>query len=286
MTERDERALHGVRVKLVRARDQLDLLDREINAFGNTNLGTGRPTKRDLDGLKWTVPLKLREPFPLRWSVIVGEIVHDLRSALDHAVYQLTLDYAGIAYERTQFPIITNPTAWDVRSTKSKHITPDNPSGYVPNCAVYSIRGVGSGVRDYIERLQPYPTNKAQSGAVRALSALHETWNQDKHRLIHYWGVEIRQDLSQFEVVGTAAAYTVEFADGVIQDGDDMVTVTFQQPPGQCEFESHPIMQIAFNDPADPGNVGENPLWRIYDTTVMIVSALLVAVGNQDEPIP
>lgn len=30
--------------------------------------------------------LRMREPIPLMWGVILGEAIHDLRSALDHVV--------------------------------------------------------------------------------------------------------------------------------------------------------------------------------------------------------
>jgi hypothetical protein len=73
------------RLKLQRARRHIDELDREATAF----LGrkpfrlviehppgwTGEPMHA------WTV--RLRENVPLEWSAIIGNAIHDLRSALD-----------------------------------------------------------------------------------------------------------------------------------------------------------------------------------------------------------
>jgi hypothetical protein len=42
---------------------------------------------------------------PVRWSVVVGEIIHDLRSALDHLVCQLAIANQNSATMGHQFPI-------------------------------------------------------------------------------------------------------------------------------------------------------------------------------------
>jgi hypothetical protein len=54
-----------------------------------------------------TIFVEVRKPCPGTWSIIIGEMVHNLRSALDHLVWQLVILETSEqpVGDRTQFPI-------------------------------------------------------------------------------------------------------------------------------------------------------------------------------------
>ncbi len=76
-------------LKLRRAEHGLHTLGAEVAAFFETEPYDVREEFRS-DERKFTYTVIIcREP-PAQFGVIVGEIVHNLRSALDQAVWQLT----------------------------------------------------------------------------------------------------------------------------------------------------------------------------------------------------
>ena len=57
---------------------------------------------------------------PIQWSVRAGEILYNLRSALDHAVWQLVLANGRVAGQHNQFPIADNEGEWSRPSTQKR----------------------------------------------------------------------------------------------------------------------------------------------------------------------
>jgi hypothetical protein len=104
-----------------------------------------------------------------RWGLMLGEIVHSLRSALDALAYALAdLDSPGRGDDHvTQFPIYLLGTKrfWkdDLIRRQIQHIA-------LPH-------------RQMIERVQPYQTSKPARD--NALALLQRLSNTDKHRGIH-----------------------------------------------------------------------------------------------------
>lgn len=282
MADAQEEALAGIRQKLLRSQSQLDSLRLDMDAFSSgvpPPFALGDP-KISPDHSRWVYPLKLRRPMPLAWAVVLGEVVHDLRSALDHCIYQLTLDSRGKELQRTGFPISDKPANWLQHGGKK---TADNPLGFAEQCAMYQIRGVGKGVVDYIKRLQPHQMANPHTSA---LWSLHLLWNQDKHRLLLLWGVQLNDKGSELKVEGADRPGKVTLARGLLRDGNDAVTTTFQGPATKGTFGGKLNMSLAFANPADKRPDVNDRLWRIHDTTAGVVSTLIAAIGRQDEPIP
>lgn len=123
------------------------------------------------------------EPPIYDWGARIGEIIHDLRSALDHLVWQLTLANGhtppafplprGSCWRRVSFPITDADTDF---------------GQVVRNRIVRSGAGVGClwGVRPELltefKRLQPWFRRKHSDRA--DLWKLQELWNIDKHRTV------------------------------------------------------------------------------------------------------
>jgi len=102
------------------------------------------------------------------YGVIVGDFVHNLRSALDHAVWKLAKPpITG----RTGFPVCLHERGVQrsFHGAKDKGIRAIGP---------YLLKNVPEPAFDFIERVQPY--NRFQERA--ALWQLNELWNEDKHR--------------------------------------------------------------------------------------------------------
>jgi hypothetical protein len=112
----DER-LAPIRVKVERAKEHIRDLEAEVSSFLSTNpymVGTKRdPQTRRL--IYYLV--SVRNPSP-RISAIIGDVIHNLRSALDHLAYQLVLAGGARPSTQTYFPISEDATKYKAESPK------------------------------------------------------------------------------------------------------------------------------------------------------------------------
>ncbi len=129
---------------------------------------------------------------PIEWSVLIGEIAHDLRSALDGLVWQLALLNPNISepYFQTAFPICRvgygrrgkggrhYPCFW-VWHKKTKRLVP-----------LYKLQSVEKRFVARIEAFQPY--KRGNQGRYNPLLLLEELNNTDKHRLVTVLGTNMR----------------------------------------------------------------------------------------------
>ena len=118
-------------------------------------------------GAKWLVFWDSDQIPPIRLSAIVGDVLFNLRSALDHLVCGLAKRADSSAEcETLQFPICTSEEAFDkgIRRKQLEGISVD---------AVRMIRSV-----------QPFLLGE-NSAKLHALALLHDLNNRDKHRAVH-----------------------------------------------------------------------------------------------------
>lgn len=94
------------------------------------------------------------------YGVIVGDVIHQLRSALDHAVWKLAKP--PVDFE-TAFPICLYELG---------------KKGSFQSVSGKRLRNVDPSAVNYIESVQPYK----RFGVKDPLWALNELWNWDKHR--------------------------------------------------------------------------------------------------------
>jgi hypothetical protein len=102
------------------------------------------------------------------YGVIIGDFVHNLRSALDHAVWKLA---APPIEGLTGFPVCLEER--------------DRPGSFFGGKGTRAkgrnrLKNVPKPAFDFIERVQPY--NRMQATA--PLWQLNEMWNEDKHRTL------------------------------------------------------------------------------------------------------
>jgi hypothetical protein len=101
-------------------------------------------------------------PPPLRIGVVIGDLIHNLRSALDHLVWQLVLWNGEQPTRDNQFPVCLERNDW-------------------PRAARRMLAGARSEHVDLVEAVQPYRRITPDSAP---LARLHALWNEDKHRVV------------------------------------------------------------------------------------------------------
>src|SRR4051812_7680913 len=82
--------LEGVRLKLVRADEHLETLDNQITSFLERE-PYSVSYERKPDGSEHIYRAHVVEDPPLALGVLIGDCLQNMRSALDHLVWQLAL---------------------------------------------------------------------------------------------------------------------------------------------------------------------------------------------------
>jgi hypothetical protein len=158
--------LSGVYLKLDRANTHIETLREMIRSFREGNpppFGfrtekTARPDK----SVEYVLYAIVREAPPRELAPVIGDVIHNIRSALDHLVYELAPPKSRKS-RKTQFPIFS-----DEREFKEK--SPE------------MLAGITGNERTLIERVQPY--NAMNPPRHDPLAILNKLSNLDKHRLL------------------------------------------------------------------------------------------------------
>jgi hypothetical protein len=156
--------LAGVREKLKRADENILNLNTEISAFlkKSPDGGVGNDKTKAVE--KWAKHHAQR-PIPPRFPVIAGEVIHHLRSCLDHITWMLSrYDYRNdpATKKKVAFPIFTK-----LPKEKAKTRYDGNVAGITSRAAL-----------KLIEDLQPY---KVTQPANHPLAIIQCFDNIDKH---------------------------------------------------------------------------------------------------------
>jgi hypothetical protein len=192
-------AFVGIDLRLVRAAQQLELLQEDIDAFFAHDR---RVVERAADEKVGQVSRIHHAPIPLplMWSVRVAEFVHNVRSALDHLVWQLVIRKTGEQpmIDRIEFPVVETLRGFERRA--GRHLT-----------------GVGAKERAIIKSVQPFETG----GAARSpLWQLRQLSNWTKHSDVLLAAVQVNCASSPGKV-----AYRVVFEEPAIVDQPSIITV-------------------------------------------------------------
>jgi hypothetical protein len=183
--------------KIDRAKFHVEELKEQLRK-GSRDEMEGVTFEVDLEAKELIVRNKTTTDFINHLSIIAGEVVHQLRSALDHAVWQLVIEGGGEPKEGfTGFPISRQKTDYEKRGTAM-------------------INGVKPGIKALIDAFQPIGPDYANS----PLYLLNEFWNRDKHRLLNF--VVIHTDICQIHFVfpnGKVLTDRIDLAEGAIENG-------------------------------------------------------------------
>lgn len=198
---RQQPSLDSVQIKIDRARFHSDCLVQKFRSLVEGGTDTFTPEiKRD--GLEHVYRAK-NPPYVTDWSPIIGDCLHNLRSALDHLAYQL----ARNPNTHTSFPIHSNPPRgpW----YRGHKVRLPNISG-----------GIENDVRRILDAVQPYNRRDLNRG----LDLLRDLDDIDKHRIIlvavavnknalgTYWGPLEETPQGHFVFPGKALKHHEVFA--------------------------------------------------------------------------
>ncbi len=149
-------SLNSVRLKLDRAEEHFSAVVAFLGGFsiGQVEL-IAEENKNTHTGF---LRVHLPKP-PDQLSLMVADFLYNIRSALDHLVWQLVLaNPPNIPNGKTAFPICSSPKNFEDAKKRKR------------------LDGVSDPAKALIETFQPYP---GRQQTLRTLSTLHET---DKHQ--------------------------------------------------------------------------------------------------------
>lgn len=175
------------------------------------------------------------------WSVVAGDVVHNLRSSIEHLAGALVQANGGRPDDKTTFPV------WRFRRTDGRgahalpNVVPDPP-------------GVDLGARQVLDHVQPYTL--ADRWPMHPLWWLHAMWNQDKHRLLLLSIPGLTNTYSAHD--GNQDFWQVSGDLEPIESGDDYIRFRLV-PDWDAGMSGEATLEVAFG----PGTPGEGqPLVR------------------------
>jgi hypothetical protein len=184
----------GCWAKVSRANVHLDFLKERVKSFAEDISSYEIETKDDWQTAEVFIDGEADPPVE-RWGAIIGDVVHNLRSALDHLVWQLTIANGytppnpipaggkpGSEWRRIHFPIYTFEK-FDRYPSGRRIPWRYGWPGWSRKKVAGSLWGIRPDLRTVIQKLQPF--NRRKNPSKEPLAILDELWNTDKHRHLH-----------------------------------------------------------------------------------------------------
>lgn len=219
--------LDGVNAKIGRAKKHLEELKVDIQArWNNGECGVPRHfDDKTREGVDYAlVPYKLR----VHWGIMIGDVVHNTRAALDHLALQLALQGGG-RRGRTAFPIYLTLAEY-------RHAQGQN-----------AVRGMEPYAIALIESLRPKNTDDP-------LWILKKLDDEDKHNLVNVSASVVR--MSNLSVGGHPQAGPVQVLQHLqgqslvviddIEDGADVLRFTLDHRTPHMAVQTSGTLVITF----------------------------------------
>ena len=169
----------GVQAKINRASDQINSLKADMDRFcEKIRRSIVNEVNEDADEQVWVYRSETPNG-PIEWSVRFGEILYNLRSALDHLVWQLVLANGKKPGRHNAFPIVKDEGDWQ-RATRQ-------------------LEGVSVENQGMIRYFQPYTGGINLPFDVWNFWKLHSLCNIDKHRHLNMVAVALDESRQFFE---------------------------------------------------------------------------------------
>ncbi len=248
--------LFGIRLKLSRAQQQTEALKRDIDAFMTGN-PYGVTAQFSSERRALSLIAQIRKPCDPMWGVQIGEIAHNLRSALDHLVWELVIHNTGappVKPKQSQFPI---------------YAVLEGPGGYAENYGRW-LAGVSDEARTLIQSAQPFATGE---GTKSPLWRLHELSNFDKHRTLHLTRSLLDAGELKFSGLAPSTPYEARIRLGQFKHNAAFLTLTFggDKPPlaGPAEkvrVKGPMTFGIAFDEGSPLAEEPVIPMLRVVTT--------------------
>jgi len=234
------------RSKLSRAKEHLDILYQEITRWKQSEpCVVFKEPNADAGDYSWWAEIVKATPL-IRWSLITGDIVHNLRSSLDNMVWELAVLKSGPAPPRPK--IIQFPIA-------------DDPDGF--RSELYRIAALSAEAQARIERAQPY--NRKHPELPPLLGLVRDFKNLDKHRLLNVVVANVQQGRISFTYSWTRVPdeITPSYDLGPIEGRTKVAALSVRppQPDMDCEYKGSVVISIGH--PAGPSGRIRGELYHI-----------------------
>jgi hypothetical protein len=236
-------------LKLKRAGEHIEALKVEIDGWLGTDAYT-IGSEIDPETGDTVRRAQVKRPPPPQLSLLIGDAVQNLRSALDHTVYFLAERNLGTLTPEIEgalmFPI--------VGCENSKGELADGSQIFAGAVRKGQLKGVPDPARTFIENEQPYHWGTEDGGyRYHWLWVLHNLNRIDKHRRLAVTTAWL--DLPGVShPTGVTPRITWTRAEGPVKDGDVLVTYS----GADKGVNAHLTRAIAI----DEGTAGENDILR------------------------
>jgi hypothetical protein len=235
-------SLEGPIAKLDRAKTHFQALNRSIGAFKRSKTHDFIVTKFDPDTGEKVVHLKiLKEPKNPEWGLLLGDMLHNLRSALDHLVWQLVLLSGEKPRRQNQFPIIrTKAEYWEATRNRSE------------SARDRMLVGVSEDHRTFIDLVQPFNARDEPEGT--SLAILSWLSNADKHRVVHAGFVLTEEpspelfDVTTLHPTDAPVHVDVSMRWGELKDGAEIMRFRPNPPGAHVNMNAVIPTYIAFRE--------------------------------------
>jgi hypothetical protein len=232
-------------LKLGRAEEHANTFYDELRTWVDTDPYIIRK-KVNADGSRHSLFIEtVKTDPPLdRWSVVIGDCIHNLRSALDHFVYAAAIHETGqeppVDKKILQFPITDDPTEFSKQS--------------------WRVRSLGAGVRAEIERVQPY--NRRHPSLPPLLSLLRDLDDFDKHRLLNIVVSQVGEGEFNFHLPPGSGRPAVGFRKEGLGRGAELAWFTIDPPQLDVQYDHKAFIVITVGHVPGPSGDGrtEAPL--------------------------
>jgi hypothetical protein len=215
--------LDGPRAKYDRATYHLGVLDSNSVRFVETEPFYVQPEFNEAER-GFILRFRQREDVPLVFSTTVGDLIHNLRSALDHAAWLLAARSISLK------------ELWDEKNaTKISFPIASSPERLHKG---WLWSRLANDAKTLLEELQPYHAEGGPQS--HPFCRLNRLWNIDKHRVLHAGFARIDFSSVSFRPGGIdidSLSYEVERRPlaGEIHDGAEIAIVRFKGAPKQHE---------------------------------------------------
>ncbi|WP_194838573.1 hypothetical protein [Nocardia sp. XZ_19_369] len=236
----DPQVMRSAWIKWARGLEHQRDLAREMRVFTQSSsyeyvrFDNGDNASDPLVKMYWK--LKVTQPFPERWSVLIGDVLTNLRAALDHTFWAAALAATGVPEypHRVTFPLDSEAKKFRGRKDLKSLVTPQ--------------------FWELVEDVQPLNTDPPRRAPLESLRWLS---NVDKHRAVHVVG---RMAFDAGPIIldpdGKYEILEQERVTGEVADTSVVARLKMKRPnkPGSLNvyptFQYSPSLQVS-EDPAE-----------------------------------
>jgi hypothetical protein len=229
----------GNELKLGRAVSHFNEASELLAAYKGPEPYKIRREENPATGLSFWITLSKKPPDDI--ALAAGDCIHNLRSALDHIIYELSCHHRQQKHVgSTGFPVCADPKDWDDKDGKGK---------LKASSGLHKLRAVPDPALKRIELLQPHHGLDAMYWTRERLLQVHQLDIADKHRNLNLAvanvpdiGVAYGHDGPQLKVIGVHK--------GRLNEGEETLLLRFDPSVDlRVNVQPYTFLEVVFADP-------------------------------------